>query len=357
METKSESVSASSRTLCVLLDTNIWRSERLLNSPKAQSLIYTIHRRQGILALPEIVEMELPAAIQKAGREANQRAVQASREVSDILGKQDAISDCGDGEFLQAVEARIDALAAILKRVPLTIEITRSALEMVYEKLPPNDKKEEQFRDSAIWQTAIQLADKYKVCFVTTDGAFFEQGKEGFEAAQNILADCKRTAGALSLYRGVAPCLAALDEEMPKIDASLIEQSIVRQTEALIDIELEKEGLTHLSPRTVEIRVYALPADDRLAVDFTLGKCVSLFLQMIRVRERRARWSPLVAVTFRLLRLKCHQCTLRRFECRTRKREVADTQLGISVCGTRPHQSFDQITILREQGFLALLTQ
>jgi predicted nucleic acid-binding protein len=270
METKSESVSASSRTLCVLLDTNIWRSERLLNSPKAQSLIYTIHRRQGILALPEIVEMELPAAIQKAGREANQRAVQASREVSDILGKQDAISDCGDGEFLQAVEARIDALAAILKRVPLTIEITRSALEMVYEKLPPNDKKEEQFRDSAIWQTAIQLADKYKVCFVTTDGAFFEQGNEGFEAAQNILADCKRTAGALSLYRGVAPCLAALDEEMPKIDASLIEQSIVRQTEALIDIELEKEGLTHLSPRTVEIRVYALPADDRLAVDFTL---------------------------------------------------------------------------------------
>jgi hypothetical protein len=196
--------------------------------------------------------------------------VQFSREVSDILGKQDNISDYDDYEFLQAVDAKIDSLAAIVKRVPLTIEIVRSALEMVCAKLPPNDKKEEQFSDSAIWQTAIQLADKYKVYFVTTDGAFFEQAKEGSVAAHNIQVDCERSAGTLSIHRGIASCLAALNEEIPKVDAALIESSIVFHTAALIDIELELEGLKPLGPRTVESRAYALPAGDQIAIDFTV---------------------------------------------------------------------------------------
>jgi len=57
-------------------------------------------------------------------------------------------------------------------RVPFTLEHAKAALEMVDARMPPNGEKNQQFKDSAIWQAVLALSSDYRVHLVTNDRAF-----------------------------------------------------------------------------------------------------------------------------------------------------------------------------------------
>src|SRR5207249_10623075 len=69
------------------------------------------------------------------------------------------------------VDARIAELRPILKPVPFTFEHARAALAMVYAGVPPNGKKDQQFKDCAIWQAVLTLSPDHAVHFITNDRA------------------------------------------------------------------------------------------------------------------------------------------------------------------------------------------
>lgn len=258
-----------SQKVCVVLDTNIWRSERLLNSPKARALVYMLLRRDGVLALPEVVENELPAVICRVGMEANRKAVQASREVRDLLDDAPAANEYSESDFLQAVGEKLRSLEAVLKRIPLTIDTARAALGKVYAKQPPN-QKEEQFRDSVIWQTAVGLAREYEVHFVTNDNAFFEQANGRGALAQQLSDDCERECIQVRVHRDVATCLKSLKVGAPKFDEDAITSTLIKDSSGLIDSEAEREKVRVVDTPHVSIEAFELPVGDRVAIDFTI---------------------------------------------------------------------------------------
>jgi predicted nucleic acid-binding protein len=55
---------------CVVIDTNIWRSDLLLKNPIGTTLVYTLGRQGGVICLPEVIETELKTQVVQHGLEA-----------------------------------------------------------------------------------------------------------------------------------------------------------------------------------------------------------------------------------------------------------------------------------------------
>jgi len=178
---------------CVVIDTNVWRSSLLLKAPIGVSLVYTLHKQGGFIGLPEVVERELKKQVVLHGIEASQELEKWSRIVSTLMDSLH-LPDLPTSEALERkVNERLEELAPILVRVPFTPEHASAALDMVIEELPPNRPRNQQFKDSAIWQAVLNLASEYSLHFVTNDRGFLlDRNDPAKGLTDNLLEDCRR---------------------------------------------------------------------------------------------------------------------------------------------------------------------
>jgi hypothetical protein len=78
-----------------------------------------------------------------------------------------------EGEVGQWVDDRLEAMPFDLRRVPFAERHARRALLRVMDETPPNGPKNQQFKDSAIWEAVLEIAESNPVVFVTQDKGFF----------------------------------------------------------------------------------------------------------------------------------------------------------------------------------------
>src|SRR5712691_8402588 len=142
---------------CVVIDTNIWRSDLLLKTPVGTALVYTLARQSGFIGLPEVVKKELPKQIVEEGLNAAEKLKNLSQIITTLTDLPFFSSLPTERDLEQIVDARIAELAPILLPVPFTLEHAQAALDMVNAKLPPYAKSQ-QFKDSAIWQAVLTLS-------------------------------------------------------------------------------------------------------------------------------------------------------------------------------------------------------
>ncbi|WP_146400048.1 PIN domain-containing protein [Pseudobythopirellula maris] len=150
--------SISSKPLCVVLDTNIWIRELLLQSYVGKSLVYAIRRRHAQIGFPQIVEGETVQHMLKHAQDAADSISDKGRVLSALSEGEFTFSQPEQSELEAVIHDRISDLNKILVRVPFTHEHAIAALDMVERKLPPNGDKNQQFKDSAIWQAVLQLS-------------------------------------------------------------------------------------------------------------------------------------------------------------------------------------------------------
>jgi len=201
-----ESTQDSRKRICVVVDTCVWRAEPLLKTPLGVTLVYTLSRRGGVVGLPEVVELELKSQIVEAGLEAANKArgpLHILRTITDVpslgtdLPTQVTLS--------QKVDERIAQLAPVLAREPFTAEHAKAALAMVNAKLPPNGEKNQQFKDSAIWQAGLALSLRYSTVLLTHDKAFFRDKDPANGLANNLIEDCSKAGTAIKGFDGIGP--------------------------------------------------------------------------------------------------------------------------------------------------------
>ena len=102
---------------CVVVDTSVWRSELLLKTPLGVTLVYTLSRRGGVVALPEVIEVELRGQILEAGREAAEKAESPLHLLHTLMGDSFFVPNLPTPELLsRKVDERIAELASILVR-------------------------------------------------------------------------------------------------------------------------------------------------------------------------------------------------------------------------------------------------
>jgi hypothetical protein len=257
-------------TPCVILDTNIWRSSVLLRSNLGAALLYVLHRRGGRIGLPEVVEDEIHKHLLSVGREAVKKIERGFRDLLSISGTHRRYNVPSVDQIQGAIDARLIELGDLFERVEFTLDHVRSALVRVNEGSPPNSSKNPQFKDSMIWEAALELGQQYSIHLVTNDSAFYRDNKMT-ELAPELRTDCENKGICLSIYSDLSGCLEALRVDMPPIDTALLARAAYEAVRPDInrDAESRSARVTDLIDHYVSPFVTEDP--DVLALSFKLS--------------------------------------------------------------------------------------
>lgn len=258
------------KPLCAVIDTNQWRSELLLKKHLGAALLHLLRRLNASIALPEIIEKEIRKQIVRAGNDATAKIDAGFRNVEILLGwRVDYKVPCAT-DFEKAVERRIAEMEQFLVRVPFTLEHAKAALDMIHNDLPPNGPKNQQFKDSAIWQALLELSEKHDVVFITSDHGFFKEGKPDKGLADNLMADCLRLGARIDVFCGIPSCLTALQKDAPALDKTTILSTIRDHLHERLSHDVAQRGFSLGDILSSNIKPFATERIEVLALSFDL---------------------------------------------------------------------------------------
>jgi hypothetical protein len=170
--------------------------------------------------MPEVVEDEIVKHAVKAGRESVDRIRSGFSRLARLTGSESEYEDLvpPDDTLESGTRERLRELDALPVRIPFTLEHAKSALQRVNDGTPPNGPKNQQFKDSAIWEAALDLSREYDVHLVTQDNAFFQNRKPDKGLARNLMEDCEAVGGSVTAHPDLRSCLEAIKEGVPSLD-------------------------------------------------------------------------------------------------------------------------------------------
>jgi hypothetical protein len=159
----------------LVLDTNVWVYEtRLLSTGVGSAILFAARQTGFEIAVPEVIEGEVAKQTLKLVDESIRKIQDEYRKIQQLMGARDdyRVPDLKNisGRFTD----RINELGDLVIRTAFTKDQAWRAAKRVLDERPPNSPKSQQFKDSAIWETIVDLAERGNVDFVTRDKAFFE---------------------------------------------------------------------------------------------------------------------------------------------------------------------------------------
>jgi hypothetical protein len=96
---------------CVVLDTNVWRSELLLNTPNGAALLFLVKRCNAKIGLPEIVEKEIGKVLVRECL----KAAKPLKTLGPLMGFELGIESTEEA-FAARVIKRLSDLASVFRR-------------------------------------------------------------------------------------------------------------------------------------------------------------------------------------------------------------------------------------------------
>lgn len=108
----------------------------------------------------------------------------------------------------------------------MTLDEVRRALARVNDATPPNSEKNQQMKDSLLWEACVSLSEESDVYLVTNDGGFFkDKKKEDSPLAEPLSSEPPVVSGHLRVFRSLenamnrfAPDFSAERVDVPEID-------------------------------------------------------------------------------------------------------------------------------------------
>ena len=234
-------MTSSNSNACVVLDSNVWLSTFLLNTPPGAAFLFTIRRLERLIVLPEVVESEVVKNTVERADEAIRSIRKGYDTLLAIMGERDDYRVPSEEEIVTRVQGRLVQLDDLLLRVPLTLEHARGALRRVQEESPPNGSKNQQFKDSVIWETVLELANSNVVDLVSQDGGFFENRVFSKGLSMNLRRECDERRISVRLFPDLRSYLNSLREEVPGYNtlrvAQILNESILPELTVYADLK------------------------------------------------------------------------------------------------------------------------
>jgi hypothetical protein len=259
----------------VVLDSNPWIAERLLQSAMGTALLYALTKDHGLIGLPEVVELEVNPHLEAEASKATEdirKKVNFLRQLSSR--SKSLITLPSDEAVREGIANRWHELKGVIHRVPYTNEQSRAALLRVISKNPPSGPNNEQFRDCCVWEAAMQLARSGPVYLVTSDNAFYE-ARDRARGLSLVLADEVKAASAeLCLFPSLRELLAKLTGQAITLDEGPITQTIVAALGPIAaELAVRKSGGSgDLGAATgIRIKGYATPKPSIIAISFDVS--------------------------------------------------------------------------------------
>jgi hypothetical protein len=200
---------------CVVLDTNIWIGNPSLNTPIGVALIFALRKVNRSIGLPEVIEREFKKHTIRLALEAIDAVSKGYNMIGTIMGSRDDFRVPTEAEVEERIESLLKGHQSILTRIPFTLEHAHGALDRVLSDLPPNGPKNQQFKDSAIWEAILELSRSMDVDLVTADKQFFENRDLTKGLAQNLRRESEVQLHKIRIFQSLQSYLASLREEVP----------------------------------------------------------------------------------------------------------------------------------------------
>jgi PIN domain-containing protein len=170
----------------VILDTNVWVTERLLQSNVGSALLHALTETNARIGVPEVVETEVKNVLLDLADGAVAAITKNNSLLQQLSGQKLTYMAPTASAIKEGIEGRWKQLEGALTRIPFTFEQAKAALDRVMKKLPPSGPNNEQFRDCCIWETALSLASERTVHLITKDSAFY-QGRTSSNGLASVL--------------------------------------------------------------------------------------------------------------------------------------------------------------------------
>jgi len=240
------------KPICKILDTNIWRQTLLLNSVAGSALLYGVDNCHAIICLPKIVKMEIEKKILKVVEDSKKNIERAFGELKLIFGKHRPYELPLTEEVGGTIRKRFQELGSLIHIKDHSKDNLDNALNRVVDKKPPNSNDKEQYRDSLIWETALEMGEKYEVHFVTEDKDFREN-----DGLHSVLKDeCNSLGVTLIFHRNLSSCLEALKSAVKKPNEKEMAQAIFMDLYNKLSKDAARFNLSVDSVKQSKIKAY-----------------------------------------------------------------------------------------------------
>jgi hypothetical protein len=215
---------------CVVVDTNEWVSTKWFATPVGQAFCDFISSGQALLAIPEVLHVELEKHRADLLSSLISRASASLEDLERMSGIRRVPPTIGEVEA--GVSARLARVLETAVQLEITQEQARYALKRINEGSPPNGPKNQQAKDSLLWEACLELAETRQVYLVTKDGGFCLDKNPENGLARNLASETAVVLGRLVVFPSLESFLAT---ELP-------EQAIqsISHIEALLEEESRK---------------------------------------------------------------------------------------------------------------------
>jgi hypothetical protein len=219
----------------VLLDTNIWVTERLLQSAIGTAFLYSVTRARSFILLPEVVELEVAQVLPnmaEAGVGAIRREFSLLEQLSGHNLRMGSLTLPSALAIQEGIKDRWEQLGGLLVRVGFSHDQAKSALLRVIRRAPPSGKNNEQFRDCCIWEAAMSKATDRIVHVVTADTAFYQNRDRAAGLASALREELRVATKNLQIHSSLDHFLTVVDAGGATVDETSIGEEI---TTAILD--------------------------------------------------------------------------------------------------------------------------
>lgn len=254
--------------MLVVLDANIWISQRMLRSSLGAALLYALHQAEGKILLPDTVEKEIVTGTVRDGEKSVDQIKKGFVTIQTLVGRRPDYTLPSASDFEQHVYQRLKELDKLLYRVDCNINHYQSAIERVISKQAPNATRE-QYRDTLLWEVVAECA-KEEVHFITNDADFFQDKNFSKGLAHELKTELQKNNTAIFVYQKLDEFLSKTNKTITSPNyvelSALLNQAIISQVKEQVDDrgwdlgELEQH----------EIKAFLTEKQDNLALSFTL---------------------------------------------------------------------------------------
>jgi hypothetical protein len=254
----------------VILDANVWVSERLLKSTIGSATLFAISQGGGFIGLPEIVELEAEKILVAQAEKAVEDIRKDIQLLNQLSGTSIALIAPDPKAIKKGICERWQQLEGILKRVPFTHEHAKSALLRVIDRLPPCGENNEQFRDSCIWEVALELAIDCPVHLITNDSAFYESRNRSRGLATQLLAEVKERNLDVLIHITLGDFLTSMKATVARLDKAALAAKIGEAVTPIARDFVAEKGKGFELGRRISSRIkgFATPKPAIFAVSF-----------------------------------------------------------------------------------------
>ena len=200
----------------VVLDSNVWISQRGMKSTQAIEALEIMQRRGATLVVPDVVRREVAMKLRDALLTHKKKIGDSALYISTILkGIENIVLPTCD-EIEQCVQNLFDETGIPVRSIQLSLEAAESSLDKILRKLQPSDRAE-QFTDGVIWANCLHLLEESDVYLVSKDKAFYRNYEYGDGLAPALLDEARHYSNSLHLCSGLDRLLQLEQREVKRV--------------------------------------------------------------------------------------------------------------------------------------------